>query len=544
MRITKLHAHDSIIRRILSLDFRRNLLTKSIFLISIFCIDVLGDTVFSYVYAQNKDVKDREIVFAVEMELLNEESVPSHLINVEADNGIVTLTGSVDNLLAKDRASRIAETVKGVRSVINVISVTPVIRSDTQIIIDVEKALAFDPVTDSYEINTKVDKGIVVLYGIVESWAEKQLAEHVVKGVRGVKDMRNKMVIDYEKQRPDSDSEMKANIEGRLSSDVYINDMLIDVMVKDGMVTLRGTVGSAAEKSWAFYDAWVAGVIAVDNSGLEVKWWMRDELRRDVKYVDKSDEEIKKAVKDTFFYDPSVASFNIHIEVKDGVVTLSGVVNNLKAKKAAKQDAKNTIGVRTVKDFLRVRPEKLLTNQTAVKDSTIVENVYGALSRNSITDRLHIAVEAQNKKVYLYGRINTFYEKWFAEDVVSRVPEVVAVANRLEVNYRWPWKSDEEIKNDIENQWYWNVFVDSDDISVKVHNGVATLYGTVDNREEALAVVKDSFEGGAKIIRSFLEFCGEDKDEQKHTKDKIPRYYYPEYFYEFYFSPYYIIPRV
>ncbi|WKZ18431.1 MAG: BON domain-containing protein [Candidatus Jettenia sp. CY-1] len=542
MRIKKLHVHDPPIKRILSLDFRRNLFTTGILLISIFCIDGLGDTIFSCVYAQNKEIKDREIAFAVEMELLNDEAVPAHLINAEANNGIITLSGSVDNLLARDRASRIAETVKGVRSVINTISVTPVTRSDTQIIIDVEKALAIDPVTDFYEIDTKVDKGVVVLYSTVESWAEKQLAEQVVKGVQGVKGVRNEMMIDYRKQRPDS--EIKADIKGRLSSDVYIDDMLLDVVVKDGKVTLHGTVGSAAEKSRVFYDAWVSGVTAVDNSELEVKWWMRDELRRKVKYVDKSDEEIKKAVEDTFFYDPRVASFNIHIEVKDGVVILSGMVDNLHAKKVAEQDAKNTIGMRVVKNFLKVRPGKLPTNLTAMRDPAIVENVHDALSRNPITDRLDITVELQNKKVYLYGGVNTFYEKRLAEDVVSRVPGVIDVVNKLEVNYRWPWKSDEEIKNDIESQWYWDVFINSDDISVKVHNGVATIYGIVDNQKDSLAVVKDAFDGGAKIVRSFLEFRGNEKGEQKHTRDKTPRYYYPEYFYDFYSSPYYIIPRV
>ncbi|WP_285441917.1 BON domain-containing protein [Candidatus Jettenia sp. AMX1] len=336
---------------------------------------------------------------------------------------------------------------------------------------------------------------------------------------------------------------MKADIKGRLSSDVYIDDTLLDVVVKDGKVTLHGTVGSAAEKSRAFYDAWVSGVTAVDNSGLEVKWWMRDELRREVKYVDKSDEEIRKAVEDTFLYDPRVASINIHIEVKDGVVTLSGMVDDLHAKRVAEQDAKNTIGVRVVKNFLKVRPGKLPTNLTAMRDPAIVENVHDVLSRNPITDRLDITVESQNKKVYLYGGVNTFYEKRLAEDVVSRVPGVIDVVNKIEVNYRWPWKSDEEIKHDIESQWYWDVFVNSDDISVKVHNGVATIYGIVDNQKESLAVVKDAFEGGAKIVRSFLEFHGDEKDKQKHTKDKTP-YYYPEYFYDFYSSPYYIIPRV
>jgi osmotically-inducible protein OsmY len=526
------------------------LLPTGIFLISILGKNILvggvllsvyaqndDDVVVSYrIYEQDKEIKDSKITLAVETELTVDEVVPSHLIDVRTESGIVTLSGSVDNFLARERAIKIAETIKGVRSVINNITINPSAHSDTQIVMAVKNALVLDPATDSYEIDVKVYKGIVTLYGIVESWTEKQLAGQVVKGIAGIKDIKNEIVVDYIKQR--FDSEIEADIKGRLRTDIYVNENFIDVSVNNGKVTLHGTVGSAAEKSRAYNDAWVAGVTDVDTSGLEVKWWMRDYLRRKDVLADKSDEEMKKVIKDTFFYDPRLKSFDINVEVENEVVTLTGTVDNLKAKKAAAQDVRHTAGVWMIRNFIKVRPEKL------PEDSAVTEDIYEALSRNPTIYRFDIDVEVINNKVYLYGTVDTFYEKQLVEDTVSCVPGVIDIVNKLGVNYQWPWKGDKEIEKDVKDQLYWNVFVDSKYVSVKVKNGVVNLFGTVDDREELLAAVKDAFEGGAKIVRSFLKIRKGKKDEKGYPKAHEPRYYYPEYFYDYYSSPYYILPRV
>ena len=77
-------------------------------------------------------------------------------------------------------------------------------------------------------------------------------------------------------------------------------------------------------------------------------------MRRQQEHALLSDEEIKNAIIDAFSYDPRVSPFNLDISVNIGVVTLSGRVNNLNAKRAAEQDVKNTIGVWGVKNHLKV----------------------------------------------------------------------------------------------------------------------------------------------------------------------------------------------
>ena len=70
-------------------------------------------------------LQDAQVRRAVERELASVPAVSAHLVTVEVSNGIVALLGRIDNLLAKEQAARIAETVKGVRAVENRIQGRP-----------------------------------------------------------------------------------------------------------------------------------------------------------------------------------------------------------------------------------------------------------------------------------------------------------------------------------------------------------------------------------------------------------------------------------
>lgn len=138
-------------------------------------------------------ISDPDITAHVEGEFIFDPAVPFNTIDVNTDKGIVTLTGTVTNLLARERATQIAETVRGVRSVINRIDVDPLLdRSGRSLRNAVNDALLYDPATDTYEIKVSADdKGRVTLAGTVDSWQERDLTETVAKGVSGVTSINN-----------------------------------------------------------------------------------------------------------------------------------------------------------------------------------------------------------------------------------------------------------------------------------------------------------------------------------------------------------------
>jgi len=457
---------------------------------------VAATSLFATPVQAAKAIRDIDITHAVETDLWLNEAVPSHNIDVTTKSGIVTLTGSVYNLLARREATKIAEDIRGVRAVVNEITVRAVERPDLEIQGDVMDALRSDPATSAYGVSAEVHAGVVVLSGKVNSYAEKGLCTDVAEGVRGVKGVENNIQVSYDQNR--TDKQIQEEIQALLEDDVRINAYGIEVQVKKGLVTLSGTVGSAAEKSLIKDKSWVAGVQAVDDSGLKVDPWMREKMQREVAFTFKNDKGIEKAVKDAFAQDPRVWSYEIEPESRYGSVTLRGTVDNLAAKEAAGQDARNTVGVWRVKNFVKVRPSE------QVSDADLTTNVKKALQRDPYLDADAIEVSVHDGKVYLHGSVDSEFQKSQAADAAYRVKGVVDVADYLTVNKSWPWKSDWAIEEDVQNELYWDAGLGGSDVNVSVDDGVVTLTGNVNNWRQYSDAVRDAYKGGAKSVKNEL----------------------------------------
>lgn len=448
-------------------------------------------------------IDDRGVTSAVERALNLEKGVFPDDVDVSASQGIVTLSGPVNNLLAKERAVRIAESIRGVRGVIDRISVTPVSRSDADIGKDIQAALRQDPATESYRVAASVQDAVARLTGSVGSRAEKQLAARIAKGVKGVKEVRNDVAINDPSKR--TDAEIAADIKARLQWDIWINGNLIDADVRGGKVTLAGIVGSAIAKVRAFDDSWVNGVASVDDSRVEVAPLAKGDARRRLKYAIRPDNDIKKAVQAAFRLDPRVAAFSPDVAVEGGEVVLGGSVGNLKAKTSAEQDARDIVGVSGVDSHLKVRPDGQVT------DAEMKEQLKAVIRWDPLLDGSRMVVDVINRVALLSGAVTSAFQKAEAQDVASRIKGVVSVRNELKVEprfyvayYEWPdshpyvspyadqssdyasgmfgpelYLTDERIKKNIESAFFWSPFVYSAGIKVVVDGGVATLTGTV-----------------------------------------------------------------
>jgi osmotically-inducible protein OsmY len=445
---------------------------------------------------ETKEITDRSIMLAVQTELILDDAVPAHRVEVEVEDGVVELSGSVDSFSGKLAAEEAAEKTKGVIAVVNRIDVEPAKRSDGEIRADAVAKLARDPAAEAWQISVQVNEGEVTLTGEVDSFSERLLAEEIVQGVPGVRDVHNMLTYEVEEDRPDH--EIRDDVIGRLKADASVDAGMIDVRVDDGEVSLSGSVGSAWEKTIAETDAqMVAGVESVDTGDLEVQWWLRDEMA-DVD-LQRTDEETKEAVETAMLYNPRVMSFNVQVTVADGVATLTGVVDNLQAKMAAENEAENTLGVWRVKNFLRVRPT------SDRPDEEIAEDVRRQLREDPYVDRYDINAHVYNGKVFLGGEVDSWFMRNQAEELAAAVPGVIDVHNGLTVDYNVPTRSDLALKDDIQSQLWWSPFVDSDDLNVTVVDQVATLTGTVEDWDEREAAIENAYEGGARRVVDRLE---------------------------------------
>jgi osmotically-inducible protein OsmY len=246
----------------------------------------------------------------------------------------------------------------------------------------------------------------------------------------------------------------------------------------------------------------VVGVNDVDATGLEVGWWARDHMRRD-KYALKSDHEIRRAVKNAFLYDPRVLSFEPAVRVKSGVVTLSGTVDNLEARRAAEKDARNTVGVVLVRNHLQVRPT------TDLADEEITQRVRRARRRDPLVNRFDVAVTTFGGEVYLAAAVDSWIERIHAEQVAAGVEGVMDIHNNLDVSRSRAFLGDRAIEEEIKDELFWSPFVDADEVHVTVHNGVATLSGTVDNWADSSWAAGNARQGGALRVRNNVKVRNE-----------------------------------
>ena len=235
------------------------------------------------------------------------------------------------------------------------------------------------------------------------------------------------------------------------------------------------------------------------------------------KLTPKTDPEIKNAVSKILLYDARVNSISIDPVVNDGYVTLRGTVDNLRAKMVAKTDAQNVVGVKDVRNFIKVRPLIMIPNQALI-DKTKV-----ALDMNPYLRYHDILVNEENGEIYLNGNVYTPFEKQEAENVAAKIPGVVAVKNNLSIKqypvlgypldfYTTPasaisephHKPDSVIKKNIEKELWWSPFVNEKEVHVTVRDGIVTLTGTVNTNLEREYAEKEALEGGALIVQNHL----------------------------------------
>ncbi|MDT7043728.1 BON domain-containing protein [Candidatus Nitronereus thalassa] len=443
-----------------------------------------------------EQLDDNKITKAVEKAFSVDPSVPGHLIDVTTKKGVVALSGKAPHLRGKMRATSVAETIRGVQAVVNTVTIKNLGLSDEHIRQNVEEVLSHDPATEKYDLEVQVQNKTATLSGSVNSWAAGNLAEKIASGARGVHEVVNNIEVSYEGKR--SDGQIADEIQKRLQTDVWINADGLDVSVRDGRVWLSGVVGSASEKRRARNNAYVMGVKSVDDSQLFVKWWAKGNMRRTKTFDMLSDDTIKEHVQLALAYDPRVFWFSIDIAVEDGVVTLQGTVDNLNAKHSAQETARHTRGVLWVNNYLKVRlPEY-------PDDEEIKRRIETLIAIDPDLEPFTIDPLVHDGKVTLRGTVGSYYERRLAEHLAARVKGVLEVKNNLVIPDSWEWTPDAVIQQDIEDELWWSPFVDSDDITVTVEHGIATLRGTVNSWFEYEAALENAKEGGARLVESQL----------------------------------------
>jgi hyperosmotically inducible protein len=142
------------------------------------------------------------------------------------------------------------------------------------------------------------------------------------------------------------DAALATRVSSRLASDPDVSKVEIDVDVLDQVVTMRGIVDNETERQEA--ERVAEGTPGVDRVRNLI------ELESEVEDDDKNDLMTRVKVGTQLAADPDVRRTDIDIDVEEGTVTLSGVVEDETARTEAVRIAQSVDGVKEVRNELRL----------------------------------------------------------------------------------------------------------------------------------------------------------------------------------------------
>jgi osmotically-inducible protein OsmY len=180
-------------------------------------------------------------------------------IKTESKNGVVTLTGTVAEASHKSLAENTLESLPGVKSVDNQLTVKgeqPAEHSDMWISVKVKTSLLFHRNVSAIGTKVYVKDGIVTLQGEASSLAQKELTTEYAKDIDNVKEVKNEMTIAKTPAKPGEtmgekidDASITAQVKASLMTHRSTSALKTKVSTTDGVVTVSGIAKNAAEKS-------------------------------------------------------------------------------------------------------------------------------------------------------------------------------------------------------------------------------------------------------------------------------------------------------
>jgi osmotically-inducible protein OsmY len=139
---------------------------------------------------------DADIARSAESLLSWTSTLPADAVKVMVEGGWLTLSGDVEWQYQKQDAAERVHFLPGVTGISNEISIKPSV-SATVVKSDIEAALRRGAATDAKTIFVAVDGDEVTLSGTVRSWPERAVANSSAWGCPGVRNVIDKITLDY-----------------------------------------------------------------------------------------------------------------------------------------------------------------------------------------------------------------------------------------------------------------------------------------------------------------------------------------------------------
>jgi hyperosmotically inducible protein len=240
--------------------------------------------------------------------------------------------------------------------------------------------------------------------------------------------------------------------------------------------------------------------------------WKKPESFRAL-FSSSGDPDTSRKVKTALGLSKRLARFDINVTTSDGVATLTGQLPSEDIKSLAGEIARDTAGVKDVKNEIAVDPAaQPSTESVHVEDLEIRVAILEALAHSRELGGKNIDVKVENRSVTLSGSVETPTQRNGAEQIARAVDGVAGVTNNLVVTNPQaaseppaanapPADSNAELAKRIEFELYRTNAFNTQTMHVKAEDGAVTLAGTVRSRAEQLLAerVVQSVSGVKKV---------------------------------------------
>jgi osmotically-inducible protein OsmY len=315
---------------------------------------------------------DAWITTKIKISLLTTEDVSSTAIHVDTTDSRVTMYGTVGSEQEKEKASRVASHVEGVRGVRNLLQVVPekakeaVKVSDADLKTRVNAALARSKALADSQIRVEsVNKGVVLLEGKAKTLSDHRRALEIAASEQGT--VRVASNIESPDQLADAEIWQEvaydsAKAENSTARDLWITSaakmrlmansetpaLEINVDTSNGVVTLFGSVPSEQSKQAAGNEVRKVGGVKSVNNDLQIV------AAAHADQVAEKDTVIKAAIEKRLAAHDDLEDSDIDVEVSSGVARLTGSIDSQIDRLTALTAASGTPGVRAVIDGLEL----------------------------------------------------------------------------------------------------------------------------------------------------------------------------------------------
>lgn len=213
-----------------------------------------------------------------------------------------------------------------------------------------------------------------------------------------------------------TDLQIKNDVMEELKWEPILNASQIGVSVKEGVVTLSGTVDSYSKKITAERTAKkIDGVKAIAE---DIEVVLPGSSKR-------NDTDIAETVVNALKWHSAVREHKISVKVESGIVTLEGEVDWEFQKNSAKMMVENLLGVTGIINNIKIKQKANIND--------IKNKITSAFHRSATIDAEGIEIEIIGTKAILKGNVRSWAEKEDAENAVWSASGIDRVDNRLEI---------------------------------------------------------------------------------------------------------------